>query len=154
VITTVMSTVIGAGRARVWRALTAPDEVVRWDERTVALVDPPDGYPRVGERVRWRYRLGTVGVIRHERPLEVAPGLRLRCAIALGGLRFDETYTLTPEPVAPGQPDRTRVAIKLVSSNAVPVVSGLIDRFDVRRLAAELIDTRLRSLQQWCEKSP
>jgi len=146
-----MSTVIGAGRARVWRALTAPDEVVRWDERTVALVDPPDGYPRVGEQVRWRYRLGTVRVIRHERPLEVAPGLRLRSSILLGGLRFDETYTLTPEP---GEPDRTRLAIKLVSSNAVPVVSGLLDRFDVRRLAAKLVDSRLRSLQRWCEDGP
>jgi uncharacterized protein YndB with AHSA1/START domain len=49
VITTVMSTVIDAGRERVWRALTAPDEVIRWDERTVALVDAPDGYPRIGE---------------------------------------------------------------------------------------------------------
>jgi uncharacterized protein YndB with AHSA1/START domain len=150
VITTVMSTVIDAGRERVWRALTAPDEVIRWDERTVALVDAPDGYPRIGEKVRWRYRLGTVRVIRHERPMEVAPGLRLRSLITLGGLRFDETYTLTPEP---GESDRTRLAIRLVSPNAVPVVSGLLDRFDVRRLAAELIDSRLRSLQKWCEEN-
>ena len=149
-ITTVMSTVIDAGRERVWRAITLPDEVVRWDERTVALVDPPNGYPRIGEKVRWRYRLGTVRVIRHERPMEVAPGLLLRSSISLGGLRFDETYTLTPEP---GEPDRTRLAIRLVSPNAAPVVSGLLDRFDVRRLALELVDSRLRSLQKWCEES-
>ena len=47
-----MSTVIDAGRERVWRALTAPEEVVRWDERTIALVDAPDRYPRIGEKVR------------------------------------------------------------------------------------------------------
>jgi hypothetical protein len=115
VITTVMSTVIDAGRARVWRALTAPDEVVRWDERTVALVDPQDGYPRVGEQVRWRYRLGTVRVIRHERPLEVAPGLRLRSSILLGGLRFGAGGQRTARPLrrppAGGGADRHEAAL-------------------------------------------
>jgi hypothetical protein len=33
-------------------------------------------------------------------------------------------------------------------------VGGTIDRFDVRRMAAEYVDTKLRAVQQWCENRP
>jgi hypothetical protein len=36
----------------------------------------------------------------------------------------------------------------------VPVVGGELDRFDVRRLAAEMVDRNLRSIQKWCENHP
>jgi len=38
-----------------------------------------------------------------------------------------------------------------VAANSLPVVGGLLDRFAVRRLAAGIVDTKLRSLQKWCE---
>jgi len=147
-ITTAMSTVIGADRARVWRALTAAAEVVRWDERVMALEGPAGEYPRVGKSVRWRYRLGSIPVVLHEQPLEVIEGSRLRSTVALGLFRFDETFQLTSEP---GDGERTRLTLKLVASNSVPVVGGALDRFAVRRMAVDFIDAKLRAVQKWCE---
>lgn len=147
-ITTAMSTVIGAERARVWRALTEASEVVRWDERVIALEGPASGYPHVGQDVRWRYRLGSIPVVLHERPVEVIPDSRLRSMVALGLFRFDETFQLTTEP---GDGGRTRLTLKVVASNSVPVVGGVLDRFAVRRLAVEFIDAKLRAVQKWCE---
>jgi hypothetical protein len=147
-----MSTVIGAERARVWRALTQAAEVVRWDDRVVALESPASDYPRVGQSVRWRYRLGTVPVVLDELPLEVVPDSRLRSAMALGLFRFDETFQLARE--GEGDGERTRLTLKLVASSSVPVVGGLLDRFAVRRLAVEFIDAKLRAVQKWCENPP
>jgi uncharacterized protein YndB with AHSA1/START domain len=148
VITAAMSTVIGAARARVWRALTQAAEVVRWDERVIALREPASEYPQVGRSVHWRYRLGPVPVVLHERPLEVVPDSKLRSSVALGLFHFDETFQLSSEP---GEQERTRLMLKLIASNSVPVVGGALDRFAVRRLAAEFIDAKLRGVQRWCE---
>ncbi len=68
--------------------------------------------------------------------------------MALGLFRFDETFQLTTEP---GDGERTRLTLKLVASNSVPVVGGALDRFAVRRLAVEFIDAKLRAVQKWCE---
>jgi uncharacterized protein YndB with AHSA1/START domain len=151
-ITAVMSTVIDAKRDRVWRALTVPEELVGWDEQLISLVDASEQYPRVGEKVRWRYRLGGVAMIRTDRPTEVEPCERLRASITVGPVRFDETYTLDPESEMPG---RTRLTLKLSARNEAPMLGGeTIDRFDVRRMATELIDSRLRSVQKWCQEQP
>jgi len=146
-----MSTVISAKRGRVWRALTEAAEVLRWDERVISLEGPADEYPRVGQSVRWRYRLGSIPVVLHEQPLEVVPDSRLRSMVALGLFRFDETFLLSPEP---GDGERTRLSLKLIASNSVPVVGGALDRFAVRRLAVEFIDAKLRAVQKWCENPP
>jgi hypothetical protein len=69
----------------------------------------------------------------------------------MGLFRFDETFTLGAEI---GDPERTRLHLKLIAANSVPVVGGLLDRFAVRRLAAELVDRKLRSIQKWCENQP
>ena len=143
-----MSTVIEADRARVWRALTEAAEVVRWDEHVLELFEPADEYPQVGRKVRWRYRLGAIPVVLHECPLKVIPDARLRSSVALGLFRFDETFQLATEP---GAGDRTRLTLKVVASNSIPVVGGVLDRFAVRRLANEFIDAKLRAVQKWCE---
>ena len=143
-----MSTAITADRERVWRALTTPSELIRWDDQIVALLDPAPDYPNPGQSVRWRYRIGSVEIDVHQTIRVIQPHERLQSAIALGLFRFDETYTLTPENAAP---DRTRLSLSVVSSNSVPVVGGLLDRFTVRRLSAKLVDSRMRSVQKWCE---
>jgi hypothetical protein len=151
VITLAMSAVINADRGRVWRALTVPSELIRWDGRLVALIDSDTDYPRVGQQVRWRYRLTAIPIILHERPLEVKPIVRFRSELALGPFCFDETYTLGVER---GEPDRTRLALRLVAPKSVPVVGGVLDRFAVRRVAADFVDARLRSVRKWCEDHP
>lgn len=146
-----MSTGVSANRDRVWRALTVPEELIRWDEKLVALLHPADDYPLVGQQVRWRYRLGATAVTLRNSLLEVVPKERLRSATTMGLFRFDETFTLGHEI---GEPERTRLQLKLVAANSVPVVGGLLDRFAVRSLAVELVDRKLRSIQKWCENHP
>ena len=143
-----MSAAIGASRDRVWRALTQPAELIRWDERIQSLVDPADDYPRVGRTVRWRYRLGNVTILLRDAPHEVVPLQKLRSKVAVGLLHFDETFTLSEA----AEPDRTRLGLKLVASNSMPVVGGLLDRFAVRQLASDRIDDRLRAIREWCER--
>jgi hypothetical protein len=143
-----MSTLISAERERVWRALTTPSELLRWDDQIIALIDPIPDYPQLGQQVRWRYRIGSVPVVVHQTIQEVKPGERLQSAISRGVFCFDETYTLADE-AAP--PDRTRLSLKIVASNSAPLVGGSMDRFEIRRLSAELIDLRLRAVQKWCE---
>ena len=148
VITSTMSTLITAERDRVWRALTTPSELIRWDDQIMALLDPVPGYPSVGQRVRWRYHIGSVQIVAHQTIREIRPRERLQSAISRGVFCFDETYTLADELETP---DRTRLSLKVVASNSTPVVDGTMDRFAIRRLSAELIDTRLRAVQKWCE---
>ncbi len=143
-----MSTLIGAERDRIWRAITDPSELLRWDEQLVALLDPAPDFPRLGQRVRWRYRIGSVPVVIHQTIREVQPGEILQSAISRGVFSFEETYTLADEVALP---DRTRLSLRVVTSNSTPVVGGSMDRFAIRRLSAELIDSRLRAVQKWCE---
>ena len=159
-----MSTVIDADRERVWRALTDPSELAGWDEHLVGSVAGADGPrrsceprrrsrpgPLADEPRRWRYQLGSVQVVLHERPLEIAPFERLSSALKIGSLRLEQTYTLSSECA---DPPRTRLGMKLATTSSVPVVGDVIDRFRVRRLAAERIDRTLRSVQTWCQQHP
>jgi uncharacterized protein YndB with AHSA1/START domain len=148
VITVSMATTVSADRGRVWFALTDPAELIRWDERLVSLLEPPDEAPHAGQRVRWRYKLGSTTVVLRNELIEVVPGERLRSSTSLGLFRFDETFTLCSET---GDSERTRLRHKLVAENSIPIVGGLLDRFAVRRLAAQIVDSKLRSLQKWCE---
>lgn len=146
-----MSVAVSAARTRVWRAITVPDELIRWDERIVSLLDPPDGYPRAGQQIRWRYRLGAIPVTLRNSAVEVVPCERLHTAASMGLFRFDETFTLGLED---DDPKRTRLQLKLTSANSLAVVGGLLDRFAIRRLSSELVDRKLRCIQKWCENHP
>jgi hypothetical protein len=143
-----MSTLITAKRERVWRALTTPSELIRWDDQIIALLDSVSDFPRLGQQIRWRYRIGSVPVVVHQTIQEVKQGERLQSAISRGVFCFEEAYTLADDIALP---DRTRLSLKVVASNSTPLVGGLMDRFAIRRLSAELIDSRLRAVQKWCE---
>lgn len=148
VITIAMSVVVPLPRAQVWRALADPLEVARRDAANGngGAVDAPPDYPKPGQHVRWRYRLGGVPTTLHDRPIEVVPGERLRSLVELGALHFDETWTLMVDPADAG---KTRLALKLVASNATAVVGGVIDRFEMRRIATERVGAALESVRAW-----
>ena len=145
-ITIAMSKVIRSPRARVWRALVTPDELIRWDGRRVALEAPIPDYPAPGRSARWRCLLGSVTVSHTEDPLEVVTAERLRSAVRLGPFEFEEIYTLADEA-----PASTRLSLRLVAKNTVPLLGGELDRFDVRRMSAERVDETLARLARWCE---
>ena len=85
----------------------------------------------------------------HERPLQIAAERRLQSSLALGGLRLEQTYSLAPEGDC-----GTRLSIRIVAGNSVPVLGATIDRFEVRQLATERVDSLLRSILKWCEARP
>ncbi|MBW2267240.1 MAG: SRPBCC family protein [Deltaproteobacteria bacterium] len=145
VITMALSAVIHAPRPKVWRALTTPSEIIRWDKAILELLEPADDFPRIGNEARWRYRLRSVPVLLRDRPLEVVPACKLRSEVSLGLFHFEQAWTLADDA------DATRLGLHLAAGNAIAVVGGMLDRFDVRKLAAEYVDGRLRSLRQWCE---
>jgi len=145
-ITIAMSKVIRCPRARVWRALVTPDELIRWDERRLALEAPIPDYPKPGCSARWRCRQGSVTVARREDPLEVVVAERLRSAVRLGSFAFEETYTL-----ADRDPEATRLSLRISAQSTLPLLGGELDRFDVRRLSAESVDATLELIQRWCE---
>jgi hypothetical protein len=148
VITNSMSTAISASRERVWQALTTPRELIRWNDQIVSLVEPAPGYPRVGQRSRWRYLMGGVEITATQTIQRLDIGERLQSEIRLGLFHFDETYALQSDP---DDASRTRASLRVSASNSIPIVGGAIDRFEVRRLTVALIDSRLRSVQKWCE---
>jgi hypothetical protein len=136
-----------AGRERVWRALTVPSEVVCWDTGVVAALDPPPDYPRVGQHVRWRYRLGVLPLTLHDRPTCVEPGSVLRSSIRLGPFDFDEIYTL-----AAGGPSATRLSGELGLASTVPVFGSLLERWLGRPLARSTLRTSLAAIKRHCEE--
>ncbi len=146
-----MSATIVGDRGRVWRALTDPSELLAWDEHLIARVDTPDRYPDAGQHVRWRYRVGSVQLILHDRPVKVAAPEHLQTSLTLGSMRFERTYRLQEER---GERPRTQLGVKLTASNSVPVLGSVVDRFDVRKTATAYVDNVLRSVQKWCENHP
>ncbi len=146
-----MSVVIDADPKRVWRALTVPSELIAWNEQVLSSIDDPGDYPFAGQHVRWQYRLGSVQVVLHEQPLEIVRLERLCSALTTGSMRFEQTYTLTRES---SEPPRTRLGMKLVTKSSVPVIGDVVDRFSVRKMAAERLDRTLRSVQRWCHEHP
>jgi len=148
VITTALSTLVGAPRGRVWRALVDPAEIVRWDERAVQLLEPVAQPLARGAVLRWRYLVGGVPLELREEIQDLVPEERLHAAAQLGLFRFEETFSLADDAADPA---RTRLGLRLSAENAVPIVGGLLDRFSVRRQAADFVDARLRALQKWCE---
>jgi len=151
VITTALSTVVGAPRRRVWLALTDPAEIVRWDERALCLLEPVARPLVTGSVTSWRYLLGGIPVVLREETLDLVAEERLHSGVSLGLFHFEQTFTLADEAA---DPPRTRLSLRVATGNSVPVVGGRLDRFAVRRQAAELVDTRLRALQKWCEAEP
>lgn len=141
-----MAKVVRCPRARVWRALTAPAELIRWDTRRVSLEEAAPAYPTLGRSVRWRIALGNVTLPQREEPVEVVVSERLRSAVWLGSFRFDESFTLSDEPMG-----TTRLSLTVAAKNSMPMLGGELDRFDVRRLATERVAGTLEMIQRWCE---
>ncbi len=149
-ITIVMSSAVAAPPQRVWRALTVPAELLAWDEHRLSAVDPIDAYPKAGETVRWRYRVGSVPIVMHDHPLEVVPGRKLHSKVTLGSLVFDQTFTLAVEQDE-GNGVTTLLGMKVAASNSAAVVGTVIDRFEVRRMTTDHVDTILRAITKHCE---
>lgn len=147
-----MSATIAAEPRLVWRALTVPSECIEWDDQLLALIGPQPDYPATGQHVRWRYLLRSVQMILDERPVEVVPLRKLRSQLAVGSFRFDQTFTLAAESDAEdGAETRTRLGMKIIASNSVPVMGAIIDRFEVRRMTVDRVDSVLRAITKWCE---
>lgn len=141
--------VIAASPERVWRALTVPAEVVCWDTGIIEPLDAPHDYPRPGQYVRWRYRLGPLPLILHDRPTRVEPGSVLRASIRLGPFDFDETYTLST-----ANPFATTLTAELSVASRVPLVGSLLARVVGQPLARSTVHKSLAAIRRHCETVP
>jgi GNAT superfamily N-acetyltransferase len=139
---------IRADLERVWRALGDPAEVVRWDTGVVAPLDAPPDYPRPGQHVRWRYRLGPLRLVLHDRPVEVRPPERLRSRIRLGGFDFDETYDLAASGSG------VVLSARLGVSSPVPLVGPLLAAVLGAPLARAIVRSSLAAIRRHCEARP
>jgi len=144
-----MASVIDSDTGRVWRALTDPAELVAWDPHMLAPVDGVERYPFCGQHARWRYQLGSVQLVMHDRPLEINPPTRLRSRLSIGSMGYERTFSLQAEPGG-----GTRLSMRLVAPSSIPLLGESIDRFDVRRMSTERVDESLRAVQAWCEENP
>jgi hypothetical protein len=69
--------------------------------------------------------------------------------LTIGSLGYERIFTLQAESA-----NQTRLSMRLIASNSIPLVGETVDRFDVREMATAQIDTTLRSVQKWCEENP
>ena len=145
-----MSSAIAAAPQRVWRAITDPEAILAWDEHRLSAVDSTDGYPKANELVRWRYQLGSVPIVMRDRPLDIAPGRKLHSKVTIGPIVYDQTFTLAVE-AHEGDETMTILGMKLIASNSAAVIGAVIDRFEVRRMTTDRVDTTLRAITKYCE---
>lgn len=143
------STQIAADRARIWRALTLPSEVIQWDTGVVEPLDVPPEYPKAGQRARWRYRLGPIPLVLYDEPNEVLPEETFRSSIRLGPFHFDETYRIASQAAR-----RSELTAELSVASAVPLVGALLARLVGYPLARATVRTSLRSIKRHCEAAP
>lgn len=137
---------ITADPERVWRALSIPAEVVCWDTGVVEALDAPPDYPRAGQHVRWRYHLGPLPLILHDRPTQVEPASVLRSSIRLGPFDFDETYTLRDKG-----PFTTQLTAELSLASTIPVLGPLLERIVGQPLARSTVRSSLAAIKRHCE---
>lgn len=138
---------IAADPGRVWRALSVPAEVVCWDTGVVEPLDAPPDYPRAGQYVRWRYYLGPLPLILHDRPTRVEPGSVLRSSIRLGPFDFDETYTLHDQGSS-----ATRLTAELSLTSTVPILGSLLEWMVGQPLARSTVRSSLAAIKRHCER--
>lgn len=139
-----VSVVIAAAPERVWRALCDPAEVVQWDSGVVEALDAPPDYPRRGQHVRWRYANGPFRVL-HDRPLDVVPNHRLRSALAVGPVKFDETYTLD------ARDGGVLLTAAMLVQAPVPLLGSLLERTWAGPAAKSAVTQSLAAIKKHCE---
>lgn len=161
-ITVALSATVGAAHERVWNALIDPAQRQAWDERILGEVLSSDARAHAGSRrrqahgrpvplreTRWRFKLGDVPLVMHDRILAADRGDRLVSRISIGSMQFDQTLTLHVEDDETGP--RTRLGMKLVGSNSIAVIGEVVNRLDVQKLLIEYVDATLRQVRKYCE---
>ncbi len=137
-----VSIAIDAPLERVWRALTEPTEVTRWDGAVPIAV--PEGYPAPGQYARWRTRLGPLRVTLHDRVHTVVPHSRLASTIDMGFVHIEEDYHLS-SPSGHG--------VELISENVVSSRVPGLGWLAVRSVRAG-VATSMERLKELCSGEP
>jgi hypothetical protein len=130
----------------VWRALTRPNEVVCWDTGIMGPIDAPPDYPKAGQYVRWRYRLGPVRLVLHDRPTLVETATIFASSIRLGLFDFEEIYTLHRLETS-----STILTAELSLTSRIPLLGLLIERVGGEPLARATVRTSLAAIKRHCE---
>ena len=161
-ITVALSANIGAPHERVWRALVDPAERPAWDERILGEVTLSRATRSAGNRTgtpatqrksirktHWRFKLGSVPLVLSDEIVSANRHDRLMSRISIGSLHFEQTLTLHTEDDETGP--HTRVGLKIVAHNSIPVIGEVVPRLEVQKLVIGYVDTTLRQLRKYCE---
>jgi len=139
-----ISVEIEASPERVWRALCDPSEVVQWDTGVIEAIDAPPDYPRKGQHVRWRYANGPFKLL-HDRPIDVVPNRRLRSALAVGPVRFDETYTIDQRDGS------CLLTAAMLVEVPVPLLGSLVEKMSAGPASRSAVTASLAAIKKHCE---
>ncbi len=140
-----MATEISAPRRAVWEAITDPEQERHWRPGVSDRLDDSPGDEQ--GRHRYRLRLHDVPVVLDKLLIESTVQEQLRSELRFGLFRFEESFSLFPAAHA-----HTRLGLKVIAPNQMPVVGGQLDRFDVRRFATDLASVTLQAVRDWCER--
>lgn len=131
---------MAAPRSRVWRALTVPAEVARWDGVVPTAV--PDGYPAAGQHARWGAKIGLLRLTLHDRIRAVETERTLASSIDVGIVHVEERYSL----------EATARGTRLTSDNDVRARLPGLGWLAVRLTAAS-VESSMARLVTHCETS-
>jgi uncharacterized protein YndB with AHSA1/START domain len=134
-----VTTQISASADRVWRALTVPSEVQRWDG--VIPSDVAENYPTAGQDARWSTKAGPLRLTLHDRIRVVDPPRRFASSISVGFVHVEEEYRL--QSCGHGS--------ELVSANEVrSSIPGL--GWLALRLTKSNVEMSMERLKAFCEQ--
>jgi hypothetical protein len=104
-------------------------------------------------QVRWRFIFCGVPMVLQDNVLESEPFSRYASRVSIGSLHFDQTLSLFVENDEKDETGpRTRLGMKLVAHNSIPVIGAIIPRLGVQKIIMEYVDTTLRQVQKHCER--
>jgi hypothetical protein len=124
-----------------------PETAAHWLPSFEGWVEPPPFACAPGCALRFRTRLRRLPARGELRVLEVTPG-RVRLQLRLGLFGLDARVSLGPEP---GVERATRIGLVITIANEVALVSGSLDRFEVRKLASAIAEQTLAQLASYAE---
>lgn len=124
-----------------------PAAVAHWLPSFEGWAEPPPLACSAGCALRFRTRLRRLPMRGELRVLEVTPG-RVRLQLRLGLFGLEARVSLGPEPGVEGA---TRIGLVVTIANEVALVSGSLDRFEVRKLASAIAEQTLAQLASYAE---
>ena len=125
----------------VWRAITDPDEVLKWDRGVVGWEGVMDDYPTPGKTYFWNYAYNDTVATLVDQPTAVDAPNMFSTRIQLAKIEFTEVFSLSVERGV----TRLCIEMTLQSTDSNGDEAGLL------QFAKSSLESTARALTRWCE---